>query len=90
MGDTLLPIVDKMDPTRTEGYNYRMFTAVELISSSIPRMCDTLAHSILHFLVANPPIETWSSCPAEVTIESAEAGLTSTLLSDSRLAVVSE
>jgi hypothetical protein len=32
------------------------------------------------FLAANPPIDTWSYWLAEVTIESAEAGFTSTLL----------
>jgi len=41
------------------------------------------------FLAANPPIDTWSYCPAEVTMESTDAGLTRTLLSDSSAAVVS-
>ena len=59
------------------------------ISNSMEQMLDALLTKVLALRAANPPIETWSSWPAEVTIESTEAGLTSTLLSDSKAAVVS-
>ena len=74
----------------SEDFNSNSFAAVKAISNSMPNMWEILWRSISHFLAANPPIETWSSWPAEVTIESTEAGLTKTLLSESRAALVSE
>jgi hypothetical protein len=50
------------------------------MSSSIPKIFDMLCSSILHLRLANPPIETWSYWPADVTIESTEAGCTKILL----------
>lgn len=57
--------------------------------SSIEEIYVAFSISCLAFLEANPPIDTWSYCPADVTIESTEAGLTKTLLYDSSAAVVS-
>jgi len=59
------------------------------ISSSMPKIWVMLWSNISHLRAAKPPIDTWSSCPADVTIESTEAGLTSTLLSDNKAALVS-
>lgn len=67
----------------------RMVVEQAHISSSIPNICVMLWSSISHLRAAKPPIDTWSSWPAEVTIESTEAGFTSTLLSERSAAVVS-
>ena len=57
--------------------------------SSIDDIYVAFSISCLAFLEANPPIDTWSYCPADVTIESIDAGLTNTLLYDKSAAVVS-
>ena len=48
--------------------------------------CDISFHST--FLAAHPPIETWSSLPADVLCVSAEAGKHSVLFSETRAADV--
>ena len=63
--------------------------ALRISRSSIDEIYVAFSISCLAFLEAKPPIDTWSYCPADVTIESIDAGLTKTLLSDRSAAVVS-
>lgn len=53
-------------------------------------MYATFSQSILAFLAAKPPIDTWSYWLADVDMESTDAGLTSTFDSDNNDAEVSE
>jgi hypothetical protein len=58
-------------------------------SSSMAWMWEMLWRRWWVLRQAYPPIDTWSYCPAEVEIESEDAGFVSCLDSESRAAVVS-
>ena len=89
-GSIVFLTFSRIDSSLSEDLASMICEAVKAISNSIPNIWEALWSNISHFLAANPPIETWSSCPAEVTIESTEAGFTSTLLSESRATLVSK
>src|SRR5689334_15816609 len=57
-------------------------------SSSIANTISTFSTTRSALRAAQPPIDTWSSCPAEVEILSTEAGWHSPLFSDTNAAAV--